>query len=41
MQKTYQAAIYLRLSREDGDVTEGSKQVSNVDCQVKLTHFFI
>ena len=29
MQKTYQAAIYLRLSREDGDVTEGSKQVSN------------
>lgn len=29
MQKTYQAAIYLRLSREDGDVTEGCKQVSN------------
>lgn len=27
--KTYQAAVYLRLSREDGDVTEGSKQVSN------------
>ena len=27
--KTYQAAIYLRLSREDGDVTEGGKQVSN------------
>ena len=29
MQKTYQAAIYPRLSREDGDVTEGSKKVSN------------
>ena len=29
MQKTYQATIYLRLSREDGDITEGSKQVSN------------
>ena len=29
MQKTYQAAIYLRLSRKDGDVTEDSKQVSN------------
>lgn len=29
MKKTYQAAICLRLSREDGDVTEGSKQVSN------------
>ena len=29
MQKTYQAAMYLRLSREDGDVTEGGKQVSN------------
>ena len=27
--KTFQAAVYLRLSREDGDVTEGSKQVSN------------
>lgn len=27
--KTYQAAVYLRLSREDGDVTEGGKQVSN------------
>ncbi len=27
--KTYQAAIYLRLSREDGDVAEGGKQVSN------------
>lgn len=29
MQKTYQTAMYLRLSREDGDVTEGGKQVSN------------
>lgn len=27
--KTYQAAIYLRLSREDGDVADGGKQVSN------------
>lgn len=27
--KVYQAAIYLRLSREDGDVVEGSKLVSN------------
>ncbi len=27
--KTYQAAIYLRLSREDGDVDEGMKLVSN------------
>lgn len=27
--KSYKAAIYLRLSREDGDVAEGSKQVSN------------
>ncbi|MEY8392710.1 recombinase family protein [Lachnospiraceae bacterium 45-W7] len=27
--KVYQAAIYLRLSREDGDVAEGSKLVSN------------
>ena len=27
--KTFQAAVYLRLSREDGDVTEGGKQVSN------------
>lgn len=27
--KIYQAAIYLRLSREDGDVVEGSKLVSN------------
>lgn len=26
---TYQAAIYLRLSREDGDVDEGAKLVSN------------
>ena len=26
---TYQAAIYLRLSREDGDVDEGTKLVSN------------
>ena len=25
----YHAAIYLRLSREDGDVAEGSKLVSN------------
>lgn len=25
----YQAAVYLRLSREDGDVAEGGKQVSN------------
>ena len=27
--KTYQAAIYLRLSKEDGDVDEGAKLVSN------------
>lgn len=27
--KVYQTAIYLRLSREDGDVAEGSKLVSN------------
>ena len=27
--KTYHAAVYLRLSREDGDVAEGSKQISN------------
>ena len=29
IQKIYRAAIYLRLSREDGDVAEGSKEVSN------------
>lgn len=27
--KTYQAAVYLRLSREDGDVADGAKAVSN------------
>ncbi len=27
--KTFQAAVYLRLSREDGDIVEGGKQVSN------------
>ena len=27
--KSFQAAVYLRLSREDGDVAEGNKQVSN------------
>ncbi|MDE6233927.1 MAG: recombinase family protein [Lachnospiraceae bacterium] len=27
--KTYHAAIYLRLSKEDGDVAEGSRQESN------------
>ncbi len=27
--KSFQAAVYLRLSREDGDVAEGGKQVSN------------
>lgn len=27
--KTFQAAVYLRLSREDGDVTDGGKTVSN------------
>lgn len=26
---TYQAAVYLRLSREDGDVADGAKTVSN------------
>ena len=26
---SYNAAIYLRLSKEDGDVTEGGKAVSN------------
>ena len=29
MQKSYHAAVYLRLSREDGDVTDGGKTVSN------------
>ena len=29
MQKTFHAAVYLRLSREDGDVTDGGKTVSN------------
>lgn len=29
MKKTFQAAVYLRLSREDGDVAEGGKAVSN------------
>jgi len=27
--KSYNAAVYLRLSKEDGDVTEGGKTVSN------------
>ena len=27
--KTYRAAVYLRLSREDGDVADGGKQGSN------------
>lgn len=27
--KAFQAAVYLRLSREDGDVTDGGKSVSN------------
>lgn len=27
--KSFQAAVYLRLSREDGDVTDGGKSVSN------------
>ena len=27
--KTYHAAVYLRLSREDGDVAEGSRALSN------------
>ena len=27
--QTYHAAVYLRLSREDGDVADGGKQVSN------------
>ena len=29
MQKSYHAAVYLRLSREDGDVIDGGKTVSN------------
>ena len=29
IQKIYRAAIYLRLSREDGDVADGSKEISN------------
>ena len=29
MNQSYNAAIYLRLSKEDGDVTEGGKLVSN------------
>ena len=28
-EKSFQAAVYLRLSREDGDVTDGGKTVSN------------
>lgn len=28
-EKTFRAAVYLRLSREDGDVTDGGKAVSN------------
>lgn len=28
-EKTFQAAVYLRLSREDGDVTDGGKTISN------------
>ncbi len=27
--KSYQAAVYLRLSREDGDIADGDKQISN------------
>lgn len=27
--KSYQAAVYLRLSREDGDIVDGGKQISN------------
>lgn len=27
--KTYHAAVYLRLSREDGDVAEGGRAFSN------------
>ena len=27
--KAYQAAVYLRLSREDGDAGDGTKPVSN------------
>ncbi len=27
--KSYQAAVYLRLSREDGDIADGGKQISN------------
>ncbi len=27
--KVYQAALYLRLSKEDGDVEDGGKLVSN------------
>lgn len=27
--KIYKAAVYLRLSQEDGDVVEGGKEVSN------------
>ena len=29
MKKVYHASIYLRLSKEDGDVTSGSKNESN------------
>ena len=29
MQNTFRAAVYLRLSREDGDVADGGKAVSN------------
>lgn len=29
LKKVYHASIYLRLSKEDGDVTSGSKNESN------------
>ena len=35
--KTFHAAVYLRLSREDGDVTDGSKQVSNSIANQRMT----
>lgn len=39
--KIYQAAIYLRLSREDGDVAEGSKLVSNSITNQEVRKYFV
>ena len=42
LQTIYHAAVYLRLSREDGDVADGNKQVSNsISNQKDLIHGFL